>query len=218
MTKFAIVGLVLLAVPAIANAGDSDGCGGCGPSTSQPPTSQAPAPYPTQDYGLHSGRSYGSGEVAVLVGTNTNFNGSPWTSRLSLHFGGDFLRGPYAALGFVLPVTWMSTGWNQFGVGRSNVLETAPSLQLRFLPNAPIRPYLDAGIGAVWATPTDNNPRFLFRNRTQETGWMTRAAFGLEMGPAHGPMVVLEPVQWETYDLGPHYSRWVAEIGLGARF
>jgi len=190
MMKSAVLGM-LLAAPAIANAGD----------------------YDNQSY-----HDYGGGSVGVLIGTDSQFNGTPWTSRVTFKLSGDILQGTGAAVSFVLPPTWMSTGRTRFGVGRTNVIEAPPSLSLRLLPELPVRPYLEGGVGAVFVTTGDRGESFLFRSRLQETGWMTRAVFGLEMGANHGPMFLLEPVQWSTYHLGRDYSRWGAELGVGGRF
>jgi len=160
---------------------------------------------------------YGAGGVSVLIGTDSTFDGNPWTSRITLEGQGDLVRGTGAALAFALPVTWMSTGRDQFGLGRQSVLEAPPSLRLRLGPELPVRPFVDAGIGAVFAT-THNRNQFLFRDRSEDTGWMTRTAFGLEIGSNQGPMLVVDPVQWQTYHLGRDFSRWGAEIGIGGRF
>jgi len=191
MTKSAVLG-ILLAAPAIANAGDYDG--------------------------YHQYHDYGGGSIAILVGADSQFNGTPWGARGTIQLSGDVAQGKDAALAFVLPGTWLSTGHNQFGLGHTNVIEAPPSLRLRMLPQLPVRPYLDAGIGAVFVTTDDRRDSQLFRTRTQDTGWMTRAVFGLEIGANHGPTFILEPVQWQTYHLGRSYSRWGAQVGLGARF
>jgi len=224
MTKSAILGM-MLAVPAIANAGN-DGY----PPTTPPDTyhpGDTPPPPPPAD-GYHTGNypypyhyhhyaDYGHTSFGVLVGTDTTFNGDPWSSRLELQLSADLGRGRAAAVSLVLPPAWMSSGQNQFGVGVTNVIEAPPSLRLRLLPWSPVRPYLDAGIGAVFVTGHRHDSQ-LFDTRTQQTGWMTRAVFGLEAGANHGPMLVIEPVEWRTYHLGPNYSRWGAEIGIAGRF
>lgn len=160
---------------------------------------------------------YGPGSISVLVGTDSQLTGDPWTARVSLDLEGDIGRGTGAALGFALPAAWVSTAQDRFGVGNASVFEVPPSLRLRFLPETPVRPYFDAGIGAVLIT-SQTNKSFLFRNRRDQTGWMTRAAFGLEIGSNHGLMLQLVPVTWSTYHLGRDYDRWGAMIGLGGRF
>jgi len=175
------------------------------------------APAIAQAQGYYDNHDYGAGGVSVLIGTDTAFNGTPWTGRLTLEAQGDLVRGTGVALAFAMPATWMSSGRAHFGLGRQSVIEAPPSLRLRLGPELPVRPFLDAGIGAVFVTTNDQRG-FLFRNRVEDTGWMTRAAFGIEIGSNHGPMLVLEPVQWQTYHLGRDYSRWGAEIGIGGRF
>ncbi|MEZ4235899.1 MAG: hypothetical protein R3F59_06995 [Myxococcota bacterium] len=158
------------------------------------------------------------GSLAVLLGTDSAFDGNPATLRLTLLGQGTLVDGEIAALDAAIPLTWMTSGEQTFGVSTHNsVVEIPPSLRLELLPKLPVRPYGDLGLGV--AVSTTRYDGWLFGAADRTAGWMTRSAVGVELGPPDGVMFIVEPLSAQTYHLGDeHYARLSGMIGVGSHF
>jgi len=159
----------------------------------------------------------GDESVTVLLGTNSAFDGDPATFRLTVQGEADLARGRDVRLALAVPVTWMTSGTDRFGVSfNSSVFEIPPSLRLRLLPRLAVRPYADLGLGIAIASTTSDG--WLFSDQTQTVGWMTRSALGIELGSTEGLFVAVEPFSMDTYHLGANSTRVGAMVGVGSRF
>jgi hypothetical protein len=159
----------------------------------------------------------GDGSFAVLLGGDTAFDGNPATIRLTLQGEGDLVDGEMAGLAVVVPVTWMTTGEESFGISaRHSVFELPPSLRLRLLNTLAVRPYADLGLGLVVASSEADS--WVLEDREDNAGWMTRAAIGVEIGQTEGVYFVAEPLSAQTYHIGGDYARLGGMLGVGARF
>jgi hypothetical protein len=161
-----------------------------------------------------------TGSFSVLIGAGTAFNDNPETFRLTFEGVGDLTQGNVAEFNVVLPVTWMTSAEDQFGIStRHSAIEVPPSLRLQLLPNAVIRPYGDLGLGVVFTTHTaEVGDEWVFPQNERSVGWMTRSALGLQIGDPEGLMFVVEPFSAQTYRLQGGFARVGAMIGLGSRF
>lgn len=173
------------------------------------PASIAAAATPAEDGGDSS--------VSVMIGTDSAFDGDPATLRLRVQGEGDLVDGGVVGLSGVLPLAWATSGEDRFGVSaRQSIIEVPPTLRLRLLNRWWVRPYVDLGLGLVFAT--SDTETWLFEGRDNSVGWMTRSAVGLELGATEGVIVSVEPLSWQTYHLGGDYSRFAAMVGVGSRF
>ena len=159
----------------------------------------------------------GRESFTVSLGTNSAFDGDPATFRLTVEGEGDLTRGPDLRLAVAVPVTWMTSGEDRFGVSfASSVFEIPPTLRLRLFPRLAVRPYGDLGLGvAIASTTTDS---WLFSDQTNTAGWMTRTALGVDIGDPRGLYVKIEPISMNTYHLGGNSTRVGAMVGVGSRF
>lgn len=159
----------------------------------------------------------GEGSFAVMLGTDTALDGDPATFRLAVQGVGDLIDGSLLGLGVSLPVTWMTYGEDRFGASISrSVFEIPPSLRLRLLSGMPVRPYLDMGLGLVFASSRTDD--WVLEQRRSSAGWMSRSAIGVEIGKTDGLMVVAEPFTVQSYHIGGSYGRLGGMIGVGSRF
>lgn len=162
-------------------------------------------------------RSPGDTSFAVLLGSDTSFDGDPATFRLTVLGGGRLIQGDLLGFDVVVPATWMTSGENRFGVStRNTAVEIPPSLRLELLPRLPVRPYGDLGVGLVVATTTADS--WMFDGSSRAAGWMTRSALGVELGPPGGVMFIVEPLTARTYHLEGHYARVGSMVGVGGHF
>lgn len=153
----------------------------------------------------------------VLIGTDTAFDGDPSTFRLSLQGAGDLTTDDIARLGIVMPLTWMTTGEDTFGIStRHTVVEIPPSLRLSLFHDLPVRPYGDVGLGL--AVATDEVDGWPFGETDRNVGWMSRAAIGVEIGSSDGFMVMVEPLSLRTYHIDGTDARLGGMVGVGTHF
>lgn len=139
--------------------------------------------------------------------------------RLSFSGDSDLVVNDKVALALAMPITILTAGEEEAGVSiQQTAIEFPPSLRLRLNPYGVIRPYGDLGLGVVVVlTNSSEDSEWVF-DSNQTAGFMTRAAFGFEIGkPGRGFMVVFEPISTRTYYISSTYGALGIMVGLGAR-
>ena len=175
-----------------------------------PGPAPSPPPPPTEP-------DYGTSAISVLFGTDTSFYGGPASFRLTVSGEYDATGNNQFALAIAMPITVVSQGDEAYGVSIHRLaFELPPSLRMRVLPTGLVRLYSDIGVGMVIVSSSTDDSWYLAQ--TDDVGFMTRFAFGLEFGPNRGPMFVLEPLSTRTYWMGDTYGRIGIMAGFGGRF
>jgi hypothetical protein len=160
---------------------------------------------------------YGTSAIGVLIGTDTSFQGGPASFRFTISGEYDATGNDQFALAIAMPVTIVTQGDEVFGVSVDRTaFELPPSLRVRVMPDEVVRIYGDVGMGMVIVASRADDAWYLAQ--TDDVGFMTRMAIGLEFGPTHGPMFLLEPISTRTYWMGDTYGRIGVMAGFGGRF
>lgn len=145
--------------------------------------------------------------VSMLVGASSALDDDPASLRLSVRGDLGLVHNDTAGLSVLVPVTVASSEESGLGLsGDRLTLEIPVSLRGTLLPHGPIRPYGDLGVGVVTGSSIDLVP-------------MTRAAVGLELGPAERVSFVIEPAELRTYYKGDStVSGYSLMLGVVAPF
>jgi hypothetical protein len=152
-----------------------------------------------------------------LFGTDTSFQGGPASFRFTISGEYDATGNDQFALSIAMPITLVTQGDESFGVSiHHTAFEIPPTLRMRLMPTSVVRLYGDFGMGMVIVTSSTEDGWYLAQ--TDDVGFMTRFAIGLEFGPKRGPMFLLEPISTRTYWMGPTYGRIGFMAGFGGRF
>ena len=134
--------------------------------------------------------------VQALVGVNSAFDGDPASLSVTGRYESTRSPGPVAA-SFLLPVHVSTRGEERFGVSSNHTrIDIPPSLRLRIVPESPVRAYGDLGAGVAIATSRVDG--WLVEDSDTATAFLTRAALGIEVGPAAGPALAIEPLSVHT--------------------
>jgi len=155
---------------------------------------------------------------SIGIGAETAFDGEPATFRLALSGDSDFAASDKIAVALAMPISFITNNDEDAGVTRKEtVFELPVSFRVRLLPAGIARPYGDVGAGVVVVFSNTIDEEGI-SDKDQLSGFMTRAALGLELGPAgRGFLVALEPVSTRTYYLNSTYTALGFMVGVGYR-
>ncbi len=161
---------------------------------------------------------YGLMAFSIGIGAETAFDGEPATFRLALSGDSDFAASEKIAVALAMPISFITDNDQSDGVSvKRTLFELPASLRLRVLPAGIVRPYGDVGAGVAVVISNTIDEQGV-SDKDQLTGFMTRAALGVELGPkGRGFLVAVEPLSTRTYYLNSTYAALGFMVGVGYR-